>query len=208
MTAGTTSTPARVEAPSKPRRDRTHWPGALVVTAATAVLALASGVTGLVFDLWPSLRPDPRTQLGSEAAVVAIDRYVTRDEYLRRRFPGAAAYRRARRREVERAQGQVGGMGIAGELAYVSVTVHGFKGRRVNVSYSIYDARRQVRRTPAHTEARWTGDAPNDQFMDEIWLEPVFGGRERYFVRVEVRGPNGVLLTLADSRPFAGLRLG
>lgn len=159
----------------------------------------------MVFDLWPELRPDPRSELGSDASVVAVERNVTRDEYLRRRYPSPSDYQRRRREEIAQAQGQVAGLRIHGELAYVRVKLHGYKGSRVVVRWSIYDARRQTRITQAKSESRWTGDAPTDRFIDEIWLEPAFGSHRRYFVRIEVREPHGVLLAMADSEPFTGL---
>jgi hypothetical protein len=183
---------------------RRSYPGALVVTAITAFIALLSGGLGLMFDAFPSLRPDPRTELGSTASVVALDRYVTVRDYLARRYPDPDDYRRMLRREISRAHGSAG-LAIHGELAYVRVTIHGFKRRRVLVAWSLYDARKQSRVNAARTEARWTGEAPTDQFIDELWVQPAFDAQRRYFLRVEIRSADGVLLALADSRPFAGL---
>jgi hypothetical protein len=145
---------------STPRPQSRRLPFAIVVTAATALLALASGALGLYFDLWPERRPDPRTELGSDAAVLAIERDVSRGEYLRRLYPSPRDYRRRRQQEIALAKGQVAGLRVRGELAYVRVTLRGFKGNRVLVQWSIYDARQKVRITQARTEARFTGDAP------------------------------------------------
>jgi hypothetical protein len=184
-------------------KERTH-PVALIVTAITAAIALISGGAGLVFDFWPSLRPDPRTELGSKLAVVTVERNVTFDDYLRRRGGSEARYQQRRAQEVARA-GSSAGLQIRGELAYVQVAVHGFKRRQVSVYWSIYDARREERKRTGTWQAHWRLDAPADTFVDELWLPPVVGSATKYFVRIEVRGPNGVLLALADSRPFRGL---
>jgi hypothetical protein len=179
-------------------------PRTLTVAAATAVVALATALLGLVFDLWPSLKPDPRTEVGADTAVLAVDRYVSRGEYLKRRFVAPADYARARRAEIA-AAGGAGGLKIRGELAYVRVDLHGFKGRRVLLLYSIYDATSHSRIGEAKAESRWTGDSPDDRFIAEVWLHPVVHVKRRYLVRVEVRDPRGVLLSVADSAPFAGL---
>lgn len=188
---------------SEPGAKRTR-PRALTIAAVTAVVALATSALGLVFDLWPSLRPDPRTEVGADTGVLAVDRYVSRDEFLRRRFVAQADYVRARRAEIA-AAGGAGGLRLRGELAYVRVDLHGFKGRRVLLLYSIYDARSRSRVRPAKAESRWTGDAPDDRFIAELWLRPVTGVKRRYLVRVELRDPSGTLLSVADSAPFAGL---
>jgi hypothetical protein len=196
--------PAEAAEPAGPSGEAKRRPRTLTIAAVTAAVALATSLLGLVFDLWPALRPDPRTEVGADTSVLAVDRYVSRGEYLRRRFVAPADYARARRAEIT-AAGGAGGLKIHGELAYVRVDLHGFKGRRVLMLYSIYDARAHSRIGEAKIESRWTGDAPDDRFIAEVWLQPVTALKRRYFVRVEVRDPHGVLLSVADSAPFAGL---
>jgi hypothetical protein len=190
---------SRAEPANSKRRPR-----ALTVAAVTAAVTLASGVFGLFFDLWPSARPDPRAQVGADVAIVAIDRYVTRDEYLKRRYATPALYDKARKAEVALAGG-TGGLTIPGQLAYVRVQLHGMKGSRVSLLYSLYDARSQTRIKDATEQSHWSGDAPDDRFIAEVWLQPVIGPQRDYSVRVEVRDTQGVLLGFADSRPFKGL---
>jgi hypothetical protein len=175
------------------------------LTALTAVIALLSGGIGLVFDVWPGLRPDPHTDRSAEATILAVDRYVSRDDYLRRRYLDVSAFQHARARERALAGGDSAGLGIRGELLYVQVVLHGFKGDRVLLARSVYDNAGKQRVLPARTEAIWTGNAPTDQWIAEVWLEPIVGPHRRFFARVEIRDSHGVLLALADSAAFRGL---
>ena len=200
--------PVPTDEGGKPRTDQTvaqRWPKALTVTALTAALALISGAIGLVFDLWPQLRPDPRTQRSSTERIVAVDRYVSRLDYLHRRYPDPKAFRSARAHELALAAGQTAGLRIEGELVYVEVALHGFKGSRVTLERSVYDNANRERTIPAQRESLWTGDAPSDQWIAEMWLAPVIGPKRKFFVRAEIRDDRGVLLAMADSAPFRGL---
>lgn len=187
----------------RPRRRR--FSTALTVTALTAGVALLSGGIGLVFDLWPGLRPDPHTERSSSERIVAVDRYVSRLDYLRRRYPDPRAFQRAKAHELSLAAGQSAGLKIKGELVYIQVAIHGFKGGHVTLQRSVYDEVSRQRVVPARTESLWTGAAPSDQWIAEMWLGPVVGPRRKFFVRAEIRDDQGVLLAIADSRPFSGL---
>ena len=78
MTATQRSTGSDDGKAQLPTRSRRRFSKALTLTALTAVIALLSGGIGLVFDLWPGLRPDPHTDRSSEAKILAVDRYVSR----------------------------------------------------------------------------------------------------------------------------------
>ncbi len=177
-----------------------------VVVATTAGVALLAALLGLAFDLWPTLRPDPRTELSADVRVLAIERKVSLDEFMRRTSGSQAAYRRQRAAYV-RENGSAAGLAFHGELAYVQLAVRGFKGRDVTVKWSVYDARSKTRVRAAPESERLRAlaslDAPSDQFVAELWIEPVYAGR--YFVRIEVRDGR-TLLAIADSTPFTGLR--
>jgi hypothetical protein len=179
-------------------------PTKLTVATVAGVIGLLSGGLGLVFDAFPTLRPDPRTDLGSDAAVLSVDRYVSNEDYLRRRYPDPKDYAAARRQVVSFAGG-AGGLAIRGEVVYTRISLRGLTGRNVLLQLAIYDARRNVRTAPAKSVEHWTGDAPTDSFISEAWLAPVLGEHRQFFVRAEVRDAHGVLLALADSRPFLGL---
>jgi hypothetical protein len=175
--------------------------------AITAVVALVSGVVALTFDLWPSLRPDPRTDVGATASVLAVERNVKLGEWMRRVSQTDADLRR-RQRKYFASGGSRDGLLIPGQLAYVRASVRGFKRRDVTLRWSIYDARTKEReREDSWDRANRSGlalGAPRDESVAEIWLQPVVGART-YFVRIEIRDDDGVLLAIADSKPFRGL---
>lgn len=177
------------------------------VVGATALAALVAALIGLAFDVWPSLRPDPRTQLGASVRVLALDRKVTLNEHMRRTSASEADYRR-RHAEYVRDNGSAAGLAFEGELVYAQLAVRGFKGRHVTVDWSVYDARSKVRVIAPRERAQRTTlaslDAPTDEFIALLWIRAVKAPR-RYFVRVEVNSGR-TLLAMADSRPFAGLR--
>ena len=62
---------------ANPRR----W-GALAWTAIVAVVALASSLAGLLFELRPDLKRDPRSTLGADVSIFSVDPGVTYREYL------------------------------------------------------------------------------------------------------------------------------
>ena len=190
-------------------RDRLAALPKTTVVAATAVIALIAAVVGLVFDLWPELKPDPRTQVGADLAVIAVERNVTLGEWLERSSGSAEEFAR-RRADYLDDGGSEAGLRIPGELAFVKVSVRGFKRRGISVRWAVYDAATQERVAglagrPEGREATEVDlEAPTDEFVAELWLGPVPGPR-RYFVRVEAREGGGTLLAVADSDPFRGL---
>ena len=183
--------------------------GAVGVAVITSAVALGSSVVALTFELWPSLRPDPRSDVGATASVLAVERNVTLGEWMRRVSQTHDDLLRRRKEYIE-SGGSQGGLLIPGQLAYVRTSVRGFKRRDVTVRWSIYDARTQERgQEDSWDRANRSGlalGAPRDESVSEIWLQPVVGARRQYFVRIEIRDEDGVLLTIADSKPFRGLR--
>jgi hypothetical protein len=181
--------------------------GSVAVALITAAVALVSSVVALTFELWPSLRPDPRSELGATASVLAVERNVTLGEWMQRVSRTDADLRR-RRKSYIASGGSRGGLLIPGQLAYVRTSVRGFKRRDVTLRWSIYDARTQERRREdSWDRANRSGlalGAPRDESVAEIWLPAVVGAR-KYFVRIEVRDGDGALLAIADSEPFRGL---
>ena len=203
------STPAADAQPpgGEPAKDRFRLSATPALIA--SLLALISAAVALLFDLSPSLRPDPRLDLGSDVAVLAVEAGITKDQWLRRTSVTDAEYQRRHRRErlVPGATGA--GLRIPGYMAYVRVSMRGFKRRKLAVFWWYYDSKRDRREhapawgsEPHRADIR--ADAPSDSFISEIWLPPIWD-RRMHRVRIEVRDPNGVLLALADSRPFRGL---
>ena len=55
--------PPGPEVPPESAKPPRQWPSKLTVAAVAGVIGLLSGGLGLVFDAFPTLRPDPRTDL-------------------------------------------------------------------------------------------------------------------------------------------------
>jgi hypothetical protein len=186
-------------APTKSRRL-----SGLAWTALVAIVALTSSLITLIFELWPGLRPDPRTTLGADVSVFAIDPGVTYGAYLQRLsfspsdFDGrlAAACGQSRR---------CGRLKLRGEEVYVRTIVDGFKRRSISMRLSLYNA-------ATHTRVQGASDvdvanerlsSPSDRAVVPVWLICPPDASGRYFVRVELyhRGDD-VLLAVGDSTPF------
>lgn len=179
------------------------------VALATGLVALVAAVAGLVFDFWPSLRPDPRSELGADIVVLAVERKVSVREWMRRAAGTSEEYQRRRDEALPETESPEG-LSIRGFVAYAEVSVRGFKRRTVVLQYAIYDRLSQTRVWTSRAEQGQNSvislDAPRDEFVAELWVQPVQPPRRSYFLRVEVREPDGgALLAMADSRPFRGL---
>ena len=85
------------------------------------------------------------------------------------------------------------------------VTLEGFSGRRVDVSWSLYRARGGGRVPYSwlinHPVLQLTGEAENDTASKEFWV-PLPKKRQRFFVRISVLTQNGTKLTFKDTRSF------
>jgi hypothetical protein len=200
-----------------PRRSRPRL-GTAGVALLTALLALASGTIGLVFDLWPELRPDPRTTRSAEVSVVAVERAVPFDDWLRRVTPTRKAYAARRRAHLRRAFAGMprptpadarAVLALRGQLIYVRMRIEGFKRRSLRLRWSMYRVTGQRRLATEGlqnaTGASVVGAAPSDTSVVLIWT-PAVAVRGALFARFEVVDKAGTVLAVADSRRFPGLR--
>ena len=181
-------------------------------------MALGSAAIGLVFDVKPDLRPDPRTTLSAEISVFAVERNVPTEDWLRRVTTSERAYRAKRDAIVaEQFEGDTKPtpaeiadvLATEGQLAYVRTRIVGFKRRSLTLRWSIYNARTQRRLAPGErlsnaTGAEIVGQAPSDESVSLVWL-PMVVARGQYFARFEIVDPDGVVLAVADSQKFPGL---
>ena len=194
-----TTAAERSEGARRPRRL-----GALAWTAVVAVVALVSSLTGIVFDLWPELRPDPRTRLAGDVSIFAVDPGVTYGEYLER-TSFSDEDRRRRIALVCNGRQMCGQLSLRGEQVYIETTVEGFKRRAVVLRLSLYVAatQRRVAGVSDVEVARERLDAPSDRAVVPVWLICPPARSAKSFVRVELyhRGDD-VLLAVADSKPF------
>jgi hypothetical protein len=177
--------------------------------AVTGLIALASGVLAVLFDVAPGLRPDPRDSVGAEIQVLAVEPGVSIEDWINRGF--AAPDRARELRAVLGQDPEPSERKFAGEVVYVKLDVTGFKRRRVYLRQAVYDARthEQVPRDrlggPAVPAVRLI--APNERTVRLLWIPDLtFDSRARHFVRVELRDDRGIL-ALADSRVLVGGRM-
>jgi hypothetical protein len=186
-----------------------RWPTWAGIGAAIAAVA---GLVGLVFTLFPGLRPDPGDTFGAKVAVVRVEPGVTADEWLRRTTFSPTAYRQRRAEFLRGPSGSQpdpesarGNLRLRGRIAYVSSALEGFKGESVAVRWSLYDARSKQRldRFTNVVAGRIKGDAPSDRTELEVWLPPA-PGRGPYFVRVDLYDDRDNLLDSTDSTAFRG----
>ena len=208
---------------SEPKPEREPKPkrrlGAGSIALITAAVALGSAAIGLVFDLKPDLRPDPRTTLSAELSVFAVERAVTIDDWLRRTTPTDRYPARRDALIADAFEGEPSPspaetreqLDVPGQLFYVKTRIVGFKRRALKLRWSMYDARTQLRLEPQQGLNQVTGDelvgqAPTDESVRLVWT-PAVVIRGEAFARFELLDPDGVVLAVADSPKFRGLRI-
>ncbi len=202
--------------PKEPKPPR-KW-GAGTIALVTALVALASAGVGLIFDVKPDLRPDPRTTLSADISVFGVERNVAREDWLRRVTRSERAYG-ARRAAIVAENFEAGYkptpaemadvLATEGQLAYVQTKIAGFKRRALTLRWSVYNARTQRRlkdgeRMSNATGAELVGQAPSDASVSLVWI-PMVVARGEYYARFELVDPSGVMLAVADSQQFPGL---
>jgi hypothetical protein len=178
--------------------------GTLAWTVIVAIVALASSLASLLFELRPDLKRDPRSRLGADVAVFSVDPGVTYREYLE----DAAFSDEDRARRLRAAcdgRRTCGRLSIPGERIYVRTSVEGFKSRSISMRLSLYDAATKTRIPGASNVdvAQQKLESPSDRSVVPVWLVcPPDAGR-RYFARVELyHREDGILLAVGDSRRF------
>jgi hypothetical protein len=167
----------------------------------TALLALAAGAVGLLFDLKPEWRPDPRTAQAASLESLTVDPEVTFGELLTRR--GVTTKGRA---ECQ--------LRIPGNLVYLGVELQGFKRRSVQLRFNTYDARTGARlrgvlrslSSGSQSVDRLVGEAPTDKWISPVWVAWPFRDGD-FFVRFELfqarSGGGETLLDFADTKKFS-----
>jgi hypothetical protein len=174
-------------------------------TAIVAMLALASSVVGLVFDLRPELKRDPRTQVGADVAIFAVDQGVSFGQFVEdRTFTPTDVPKRLRAVCPDKPPcPEV--LNIPGIRMYVTTSIRGFKSRAVSLRLSLYDA---VTRTRLQGASNTFADeevpnSPSAQSVVPVWLPCPTPETRRYFVRVELyHRADDSLLAVGDSKRF------
>jgi hypothetical protein len=179
-----------VKGPPHAARRRAHITVGALAAFVTGAVGFAATANGVVFDIFPGLRPDPGVELAVEMQVVGVDRGVTFPDYWKRiREKGAPDKRLA---------------GDVGDVAYVRVRIRGRKNQTVSLARSIYElpSRKRLGDHSTQRDHYFRASTTNDQWIAQIWLPPMLHS-QRYFARLELWEGND-LLAFADTRPLRG----
>lgn len=177
-------------AEGEPRRSRLETTA--LVTLVGAILAAAISFTNLVFQLWPSLKPDPKAKVGSKIETLAFDINVTCKNYLLR--GGRRCHADAKPRD-------------GGNVFYIRAETEGFKRETVRLRWFTYNADNNTRlpglRSSADAEQIFRLQAPIDTQIGQVWV-PTPADAGNYFVRFELYSED-ILLAIVDSKPYESL---
>jgi hypothetical protein len=172
-------------------------------TFAAAMIALAAAAIGLLFQLVPSLKPDPRERIGAALQVHAIEPGVQLREWIAQAHPN----------DVDGKIEELFGTGQPppeslrqrGEVVFVRTQVDGFKHRAVTVRARLYNHRTQERvPTPFPPLFAETSkvkiDAPNRTSVQLLFVGDLTHETEAEFLRIELIDSNsGEVLAVTDS---------
>jgi len=143
-----------------------------IAKAIAAVVTFAATMTGLIFGLWPTLKPtDPPATKGATLSIEAVD-HVSFGQYLDRVRLSRSPYRPA---QLEH----------RGVLVFFHVTVKGYLNKHLPLEWQLLDARTgdQVARSWGLS---FIPRAGADNNSVPIWV-PVPRGRDRrFFVEVQL----------------------
>ena len=167
------------------------WRQRITITALIAVVALLTGSVDLVYRLWPSLRKDPGNEHAAEIEVLAMDKNVSYGSYMRR--PGATAADQPIAAKTN------------GNVVYLQMQMHGFKGSRARLRWYTYNADNGVRLPrPFSTGHDFRAKAPSNKSISVEWvpLPNAAASLKTYRIRFELYDADDVLLAFADSNSF------
>ncbi len=157
------------------------------VVAGTALVALVASVVGLMFQLAPYLRPDPRDRVGADVAVFALEPGVKLGDWIKRGFPPERQEVLAKRYHDKEA---------GGELLYVRIAVDGHKHRDVTLRYDVYHWSDGTRIPPEDIDGPTLDpvglSSPNERSVQLLWI-PSFRGERDIFIRVQLWDDHGML---------------
>lgn len=187
-----TEQPERVRSdrgPSFPRRVRLQ--PVRIGRAVGAAVSFAATLVGLMFVLWPALKPDePPATKGGSISDATLDR-VSFGQYLDRIARSRSGYRRA---QLER----------RGALVGVDLKVRGYRDKRLPLQWRIVDARTgdQIQQS---RDLVYIPAASEDQNSWSIWVPLPRGLDRRFFVEVELLDDRGAApLGRARTHTFGG----
>jgi hypothetical protein len=164
------------------------------VTLLAAVLAAVISTTGLVFDLWPNLKPDPKERVGAKLESVGRDLNVTRGEYLTRVGRTTPAGEDAE---------------ANGNVYYIRAEIQGFKRSALQLRWFTYERISETRqpglRGSDREEPVFKPQAPINTQIAQVWVETP-NDEGKYFIRFELYSGK-VLLQFVDTARFTTTEL-
>jgi hypothetical protein len=174
------------------RRPLSAWvrPGTLIKVVAAGVPLVATAV-GLVFTLWPSLKPsDPPELKAASLEIRRVDHPVSFGQYLRRAELPTTGQTRAQLARV-------------GALVQFDLAMQGYKGARLPLRWVLIDARNGDVVSQSKN-VLFEPLADDDRVSWQEWVAIPRPGRE-YYVLLHLYDPGGkVPLATRESKPFRG----
>lgn len=185
--------PPRVRANGDGGKERGKaWRDRISIAALIAVIALLTGSVDLAYRLWPSLKKDPGNEHAADIAVLTMDKNVSYGNYRLR--PGA----------TPPPEGTSGN--DIGNVIYLQMQTHGFKGSRARLRWFTYNADNGDRLPrPFSTGHKFRAKAPSNKSISQEWvpLPPHATGQLRkYRIRFELYDSDDALLAYDDSEAF------
>ena len=169
------------------------------VLGAGGLASAVAGVLGLVFLVWPALKPESPPAAASGRIVPEeleiVDRGLPLGDYCRRRglpCPGLSPAQ----------------LGARGHVVSFAVEAEGYEDKRLPLRWSMYAAAtgQRVADPAFNDQAAWPDDTyvparRQDRNTGEFWV-PLPGDPGTYYVRLELYPHEGARLDAQDTGPF------
>ena len=150
-----------------------------VAKGASAVVAFIAALLGVIFLLWPSLKPEARSPTRHvELTHLTLERPVTFGAYLRRINQPAGGLEPAVLKE-------------RGALAAFDFTIEGYKNRRLPLEWQLVDAS-TGEKLDGNRDLSIKPEVTKDSGNWPIWA-PLPKGRHRLFITIQLYEPRGVV---------------
>jgi hypothetical protein len=151
-----------------------------VAKAVAAIVAFCGTLLGIIFVLWPSLKPEgPSPTRRVALSELTLERPVTFGAYMRRINQPSGGLERA---VLER----------RGALVSFHFVIEGYKDRALPVAWQLIDAR-SGEPIDANKDIRLTPEARKDSGTWPVWV-PLPSGRPRHvFIEIQLFEPRGVV---------------
>jgi hypothetical protein len=189
--------------PDEPRREAAREPAGpppkpkersllSLVTKISGAATAISAVLGVVFILWPQLKPEPPPPVKSaQLAKLTVDRKVTFGQYLDRFDLPKDAF----------SANQLARQGV---FLQFRIETTGFKGKELPLKWELFDAKsgNQV----GESKSTFVEPGANtDSLSWHAWV-PLPGRKGPFFVLVQLLNEKGIIpLDRLQTRPFPGL---